>query len=748
MNLTRIREMAERIVPKEWVAHAQAHANAAREFLSAYWQTLVTFDASAIEPSSVRRPRTVATAQCLSPFLKALAYRGGDLAVAEAKPHFQAGMDIADLRTSLVNLGYTTERVARRPIDIDHRLMPCLHEESKTGHVAVLLGEARGVIFAFADGHQRALTQAEAERDGFAYFARPIEAKLPRRSWTSALFSRFKSFIAQLVAISALSNVLSIAIPLFVMTVYDRVIASRALDVLPMLLVGIAIAIAADLYLKTLRSRLLGTMAGRIDYLIGTATFAKLIRLPLSYTDGPAVSAQISRLREFQALRDLFAGPAASAVVDFPFTFIALAVVAYIGGWLVVVPVVACVVFAVIGFAGARWLQTYEIAQNASSAQLFNHITDTTMHHEALKREGAEEVWSHRFRLMSAEAATRATELHDRAAAVEALSQTLNNVAALAVLVVGTLMVLNGSITVGALIATMALTWRILSPAQQLFQTLGRLSRLRSSIQSLNQMLRLADEHEAAVPNLARAPRLGRVGLNRVSLRYGKDSDPALVNVSLNVPPGKMIALCGPNGSGKSSVLRVVQGLYQPQAGIVAVDGADIRQLPPKVLRRAIACAPQRTDLFYGTIAQNLRLGDPLAGDEALRAAADAVGILATIEDLPETFNTRIGDVTTQTMPPGFLRQLTIARALVRKAPVLLLDEPEAMLDEDGAKAVQNLLERLRGQRTVLFTSHRPSYIRIADFAVVMRDGGIEFGGTPDGAIEKLLGLNTTGKAA
>lgn len=738
-----IRQLAARI-PPAWVARARE----TRDFAEAYWRTLVTFDPNAVAPVASRRVRSAETAKCLPAFLKALAYRGGELAIAEATPHFQTGMDIADLRTSLVNLGYTTERARRRPAGIDNRLMPCLHEDPETGTVVVLLGEAAGQVFAFADGHYRTLSDAEASRDGYAYFARPVDAKPARRSWSAQLLSRFKPFIGQLLAISAVSNVLSIAIPLFVMAVYDRVIASRALDVLPMLLVGIAIAIGADLYFKTLRSRLLGTMAARIDYLIGTATYAKLIRLPLTYTDGPPVAAQVSRLREFQALRDLFSGPAATAIVDFPFTIVALAAVALIAGWLALVPAIACLVFAVVGFAGARWLQNHEQAQSAASAQLFNHVTDTTLHHEALKREGAEQVWSHRFRLMSAEAATRAGELNDRSAAVEALSQTLNNVAALAVLVVGTVMVLDGAVTVGALIATMALTWRILSPAQHLFQTLGRLSRLKGSIQSMNQMLRLTDEYEASVPNLARAPRLGRIALNRVGLRYGKESDPALVNVSLNVPPGKMIALAGSNGSGKSSVLRVVQGLYQPQAGIVAIDGVDIRQLPPKILRRAIGCAPQRMDLFYGTIAQNLRLGDQLADDGALRLAADEAGILEAIEALPGAFNARIGDVATQSLPPGFLRQLTIARALVRKAPILLLDEPEAMLDEDGAKAVQRLLERVRGKRTVLFTSHRPSYIRLADFAVVMRDGGIEFGGAPDAAVEKLLGINTSGKAA
>jgi ATP-binding cassette, subfamily C, bacterial LapB len=277
---------------------------------------------------------------------------------------------------------------------------------------------------------------------------------------------------------------------------------------------------------------------------------------------------------------------------------------------------------------------------------------------------------------------------------------------------------------------------------------LGRLSRLSSSIQSMNQLLKITDEHAASVPNLARAPRLGTVTLNRVSLRYGKDNDPALMNVSMNVPARKMVAIAGPNGSGKSSILRVVLGLYQPQAGIVAIDGADIRQLSPKLLRRSIGCAPQRTDVFYGTIAQNLRLADPLASDETLRAAVDEAGVLGAILNLPEQFNTRIGDVATHNLPPGFLRQITIARALVRKAPVLLLDEPEAMLDEDGANAVQHLLERLRGTRTVIFTSHRPSYIRVADFAVVMRNGSVDFGGTPDGAITKLLGQTKNGIAA
>ncbi|MFM9862327.1 MAG: hypothetical protein ACKVRO_01860, partial [Micropepsaceae bacterium] len=331
-----------------------ARAHDAADFLEAYWHTLVTFDPAAVTPSASRRMRTIATAQLLAPFLKALSFRGGDASIAEAAPHFQDAMDIADLRTALVNLGYTTDARRMRILDIDARLMPCLHEDPQTGAVIMVVGTVDGITFGHANGHYRVLNDGELAREGMAYFATPVAAPTARAgSWSASLMRRFKPFIVRLLAISAVSNVLSIAIPLFVMAVYDRVIAQHALDVLPMLLVGIGIAVAGDLYLQWLRAQLLGTMAARIDYLIGTVTFAKLLRLPLSYTDGPPIAAQIGRLREFQALRDLFAGPAASAIVDFPFTLIALGVIALLAGWLVVVPIVACFVFAVAGFLSA-----------------------------------------------------------------------------------------------------------------------------------------------------------------------------------------------------------------------------------------------------------------------------------------------------------------------------------------------------------------------------------------------------------
>lgn len=698
------------------------------------------------------RARNTSAASCLMPFLRAMDWNGENRDVAEAVPHFRSDMDITDLRATLVNLGYHTAGRRCEPQIIDERLLPCLFEYDGNGDVCVLIGRVDGNVFAFIGGVYRALSTDEISSEGTAYFPSPRYAgqrKLGTSgSWTLDVVRRFKPYLTQLLAISFVSNALAVALPLFTMVIYDRVIGHRSLDALPMLIVGISIAIAADLLLRFVRGRLIGTIAGRVDYLMGISAFAKLIRLPLAYTERPAVSAQMAQIKEFEGIRDFFTGPGVNAAVDLPFVILILLAIAFIGGWLVLVPLTALLVYAIVGFASTHWMTRVENDAGAKSAERHTLIVDTTLNHEAIKREAMDETWLHRFRLLSAEATILGERAHNRGVVVDALSQTLGNLSALAVLTVGALGVLNGSLTVGALIAVMALTWRFLSPIQSLFQTYGRLGRMRRSVKQLDQLLRMADEFEDEAPKPARSPTRGDIALLRVSLRYGNEPEPSLFGVNLKVRAGTMLAIVGPNGSGKSSLLKVMQGLYRPQGGLVTIDGTDVRQIPTRALRRAIAYAPQRADLFYGTIEQNLRLVDPLASDQALRAATDLVGLTGLIEQLPDGFKTRIGDMNTEALPRGFQRRLSIARALVTQAPILLLDEPEQTLDEAGDLAIRTLLTSIKGTRTVVYVSHRPSFIKLADEAVYIRRGLVEYAGAPAGAIAMLGFGPKTEKAA
>jgi ATP-binding cassette subfamily C protein/ATP-binding cassette subfamily C protein LapB len=299
--------------------------------------------------------------------------------------------------------------------------------------------------------------------------------------------------------------------------------------------------------------------------------------------------------------------------------------------------------------------------------------------------------------------------------------------------------VIADKLSVGALIATMALIWRILSPLQGAFQAGVRVHQIRGALRQINRLMRIAREREGAKSGLMGSSLHGVIRLDRVSYRYGPDQDPALLGISMALAPGEILAVAGGTGAGKSTLLKLIAGMYRPQAGTLSMNGIDIRQLNAAQLRRSVSYVPQQISLFHGTIAQNLRLNNPLADDEDLRRAADEAGILEDILALPDGFETRVGDNRTQRFTPGFMTGLALARALVRDAPLLLLDEPGASLDEPSDRLLMDRMQRLRGRRTIIMVTHRPSHIRLADKAVYLQGGSIKYFGDPEKVLAILL---------
>jgi len=200
-----------------------------------------------------------------------------------------------------------------------------------------------------------------------------------------------------------------------------------------------------------------------------------------------------------------------------------------------------------------------------------------------------------------------------------------------------------------------------------------------------------------------------------------------------------MVAICGNTGAGKSTLIKLIAGMYRPQAGSFSIDNLDIRQLNTMDLRRAISYVPQITSMFHGSIAQNMRLNNILATDKDLHKAAEEAGVLDDILALPEGFDTRIGDNTSDHLPPGFLRALSMARAFVNPAKILLLDEPGASLDDESDQRLIKQLKKLKRSHTIIMISHRPSHIRIADKAVMMEHGVVSFVGETDKVIDMML---------
>ena len=319
------------------------------------------------------------------------------------------------------------------------------------------------------------------------------------------------------------------------------------------------------------------------------------------------------------------------------------------------------------------------------------------------------------------------------------LTQLLTGIAGIGTLFVGLHMVLRGDLSVGALIATMAVVWRFMSPVQAAFLHLNRFQQVSSAVRQADQLFRLKPEREPAGLSPLFRNFQGNLTINRVSFRYSPAADPALNGVSAQIPAGQLIALTGPGGAGKSTLLRLIARLYTAQGGSILYDGVDIRQLDAGELRHNLAYVPDCFDFFHGTIAQNLRLAAPLATDEALRRALAEARIQDFADTLPEGLDTWLKAEMAARLPPGFRQRIILARAWIKDVPLYLLDEPANNLDRLGEEALLRKLEALRGKATVIMATQRPSHMSMADRVIYMQDGAILFDGKPDKIVPLIL---------
>ena len=350
-----------------------------------------------------------------------------------------------------------------------------------------------------------------------------------------------------------------------------------------------------------------------------------------------------------------------------------------------------------------------------------------------------EKVWRERFREVSGDNATAGYKSALISAIATASGQLIMGLTALAVIGWGTFLVMQQTLSVGGLIATMALIWRILMPLQMAYLNASKTVQVVKSLAQISQLMKINIEQYDTQGGRLLSEMKGRVLVNRISFRYSPESDPAVLGASFSVEPGELISVTGVTGSGKSTLLKLIAGMYQAQAGTIAIDNLDIRQLDAAELRRSLAYVPQEVKMFHGTIAQNLRLNNGLATDEELISALNEAGVGEEVLALPDGLNTRIGDNITEQFPPGFINCLALARALVRPAPILLLDEPGTSMDMESDQRFVEQLKYMRGRYTVIMVTHRPSHIRISDRTVLMEEGVVKYVGDPEKVINYLL---------
>ncbi len=690
---------------------------------------------------------------CLLPLLEALGWQGHPQEVAEALPHFIDSLDITAFRNVMAALRYHSFGEGADLSDVEPDAAPCLFAPDDSPALVLVChdGETLEAYDPIVGGYG---PLPDDDASGVVYTFVPI-GKAPETAegeatdWFRAVGERFRGLLRQALGITLLMTLLNLAAPLFALAVFDRAVAGGSPWALAYLAVGVAVAVACDWVLRSIRARIFAFVGARLDNIVGVEAFRKTLALPLQVIERTTVGAHVTRIRDLEAVREFLAGPAAPALFDAPMVVVLVAMIAYLGGWTSLPPLL-CVALAAAIAVAARPVVARRAAEAAEAAAALQELTVEILGGmRAIKYCGAEDTWLGRYRALSAAASSSELRASRFAAALTGASYFVIAAAGAATALIGALQVEAGATTLGGLAACLILAWRAMAPVHAAVAASTRVATVESGIARLNELMATKTAREAGPPAHALTPVKGKVAFAGVTLRYDPELPPALDNVNFEMKKGRIVAVLGGNGAGKSTLLKLLAGMYRPDHGSILIDDRNTLSMPVHELRQAIAYVPQTPQFFYGTIAQNLRLAHPTASDEDLRWAARQAGALEDIEALEQGsgdwkrtgFDVRLGDSGAGQVSPGLLQRLNLARGYLKRAPILLLDEPGSGLDMKGDQALMRALANLRAQTTVFIVTHRPSHLKMADRIIWLDKGKIRSVGRPKVVMPEAGGM-------
>jgi len=667
-----------------------------------------------------------------------------------------AGLPLPEQRLSPELLARAAARAGlqgrwlRRGLDkIPELAMPALLL-LREGRSALLLGwdeqgRARIMPSESEGGEVRVSAEVLAEDySGRVFFAQPQHKfdfnrgeLIPRAtSWFRDTLKRSRWLYIDAIAASFLINLIGLATPLFVMNVYDRVVPNQAEATLWVLAIGITGVFFFDLLLKTLRGLCLDLAGKKTDLIISATLFERIIGMAMKFR--PArVGSFAQNIHEFQSLRDFLASLTLASVIDLPFTLLILAVIAMIGGHLVWIPVLAFPLVALIGWALQRPLAETMQRTMALASERQSSLIESLAGLDAVKVNNAESerqyLWEQTIGTLSR------LELRARMLSSLAMNATmlLQQLAGVAVIVLGVYQIIDGNLSMGGLIACYMLSSRALGPLTQISGLLTRYQQARVTLESVNQMMELPQERQADERPLKRQSLQGAIEFRQLDFHYPDQQQAALQHINLVVRPGEKIGIIGRSGSGKSSLAKLIVGLYQPDAGSLLVDGIDVRQLDVSDLRHNIGYVPQDIQLFSGTLRDSLVSGARYVEDELVLQAAELAGVHEFARLHPKGYELQVGE-RGQNLSGGQRQNVALARALLLDPQILLLDEPTSAMDNTGEERLKQRLSAVIGSKTLLLVTHRASMLSLVDRLIIVDRGQIIADGPKGGVMEAL----------
>lgn len=573
----------------------------------------------------------------------------------------------------------------------------------------------------FASEGMRRILRVRPKAGGGAGEVQAERVAARPHDWFLDAFRGSRRIYGEAIAATVAVNVLALALPLFTMNVYDRVLPNNAEATLWALAIGALLATVFDFAIKTLRSTFVDAASRRADVLLSNFVYGRLLGARLPERAVPA-GIRANTLREFETLREFFNSVTLTTFGDLPFLVLFLLAIAIVAGPLVFVPLAAIPIVAGIAFLSQRSLARAMQAQFQQTAQKNAVVVETLVGFESIKAAGAESWAASRWEQAVAEHIRTGLKIRHVSNFGVHLIHACQTIIQVLMVIAGFYLVAAGQITSGALIAATMLAGRALAPLGAIAMIISRLHMTRIAFESLSEIVNSPQERPEGSRFLDKTEIQGGVAFEHVGFGYDKLAPPALADVSFSIARGEKVAIVGAIGSGKTTLLRLAQGLHLPSSGKVLIDGIAIGQYDPALLRRNVGLLLQGGELFSGTIRSNITLGDAAASDDAVLKAAHAAGALDWIAKLPAGLDTPVRERGSG-LSSGQRQSIALARTLLRKPRIVLLDEPTS--DMDGRTellVIRRLREHLKG-RTLIVVTHRPAMLDLVDRIIVIEAG-------------------------
>ena len=558
--------------------------------------------------------------------------------------------------------------------------------------------------------------------------------------WLWQVLARSWPLYVEVVIASILVNLFTLVTPFFVMNVYDRVVPNHAVETLWVLASGVAAVFLFDILIRTLRVHFVDSAGKRADVVLGARLFAHILNTPMR-GQPQSVGAFANHFHEFESLRDFVTSATLLTLIDLPFVLLFIAVISWVAGPVALVAAVAAPLVVFGGLALQPALRRLVERGYRGAADRHAVLIESLGALPTIKAQGAEGQMQARWEAVSAELARTGLKTRFLQALALHFALLVQQFAVVAVVVYGVYRISEGEMTVGALIACTILTGRALGPLGQVAGMLTRYHQSAASLRALDRIFSGEQERTEEMRTLHRPKLSGGVEFRDVHFTYPGQPIPVLNGVSFTIRPGERVGIVGRLGCGKSTVQRLIQGFYHADRGAVLVDGVDLRQLDPAELRRNIGAVPQEVDLLAGSVRDNIRFGSPWADDEAVLRAAEIAGVTDFVNEHPNGFALEVGEGG-KLLSGGQRQAVAVARALLREAPLLLLDEPTSSMDTTSEERLKRKLAETTWGKTVVLVTHRSSMLSLVERLIVIDHGRV----VADGPKEQVLKAINEGK--